>query len=284
LYQFYSDYSAQYWYVALITASYAFFAPLTKYKWAPMTCITLLLAVPYLRPPSHHGIFAIVITLLVDVQLISLNMRGGGGKGAGRKPVPEGHSRTEGRLIAIMATAIAAGAGVLYAWGCVAGFLVFTVAALTFPVSVIASNLLFSGRKGIMELGKKSMVRDIFLAASAFLISATSFGLPSLMLFRSRENAVTQKASEITGSFRSLFWLTSSSAALDTLIALQKSGIASFPWMLLVYASAGAWTGRTLLKAFKLTKEIPAAFRIYIMLLLFFGVVSLYFTLKIFSF
>jgi len=283
LYQFYSYYFAQYWYVALITASYAFFAPLTKYKWAPMTCITLLLAVPYLRPPSYHGIFAIVITLLVDVQLISVNMRGGG-KSAGSKPLPEDHTRTEGRLMAIMATAIAAGAGILYVWGCVAGFLVFTVTTLTFPVSVIASNLLFSGRKGIMELGKKSTIRDIFLAASTFLISATSFSLPSLMLFRSREIVITQKASEITGSFRSLFLLTSSSAALDTFIALQKFGIASFPWMLLVYASAGAWTGRTLLKAFKLTKEIPAAFRIYIMLLLFFGVVSLYFTLKFFLF
>ncbi len=50
-----------YWYVAIITALSGVLAPLTSYRWAPLTCITLILFIPEFDI-LHYPIFAIVIT------------------------------------------------------------------------------------------------------------------------------------------------------------------------------------------------------------------------------
>ncbi|EQD62566.1 conserved hypothetical protein, membrane, partial [mine drainage metagenome] len=58
------------WYVAVITALFAYFGSQTRYRWAPLTCVTLLFLVPGLAPPSPRGIDAIAVTQGVDSLLL----------------------------------------------------------------------------------------------------------------------------------------------------------------------------------------------------------------------
>lgn len=267
---FFLEYIFQYWYISIITALFSIIAPRTKYRWAPLTCITLILLIPEFRPPSSLGIYAIAITTIVDVQLIYMTLRG----------LPKTSLNLmliKDKQVALsMIFGLVLGGVILYHWGCRVGLIGFVAAAVTLSTALFILEK-SSSKKKANPVEKVTILEQISLFATASVLIVSSFGLPLLIILRKIEGRSHIWHEEFVSAFNGLFLITIIAAILDTSIALFKFGIYSFPYPALMFALIGAFTGRVVLGFTWPVKESPIAFHGYQILLLFLSALSLYY-------
>ena len=268
-----ANYIFQYWYISPIAALSSFFGPRTKYRWAPLTCIALILLVPAFRPPSHLGIYAITITTVVDVQLIYLTLKDEQTAASGL------WSGKLGPAAPFMVAGTITGAAVLYFLGCRIGLIAFVVTAVILSVSLLV--LEDSGSEEEKHLRKAAGLKSYLLFPAVFVLTVSSFGLPALILLHKNAGTHTRHRESFEFAFRNLFFVTLLAAVLDTLVSVQKFGYSSFPYPALMFASVGAFVGRRIFSFLAPAMRSSFVLHLYLFLLLFFSAVSLYYIVTV---
>ena len=269
-----ANYIFQYWYISPIAALSSFFGPRTKYRWAPLTCIALILLVPAFRPPSHLEIYAITITTVVDVQLIYLTLKDEQTTASGLS------SRKPGPAALFMIAGTITGAAVLFFLGCRIGLIAFVLTAVILSVSLLVLENSVSEEEE-KHLKKAASLKSYLLFPAVFVLTVSSFGLPALILFHRNAGTHTGHRESFEFAFRNLFFVTLLAAVLDTLVAIQKFGYSSFPYPALIFASIGAFVGRRIFRFLAPAMRSNFVLRLYPFLLLFFSAVSLYYIVTV---
>lgn len=157
-----------FWIILALTALYTWLSAHTRYKWAPLLCVTLLLIVPRFFPPSALGIYAIVITQLTDSYTLALSLR----------------AKVKGTPFLTLAKGIpllVLGSFLLLFFGC-------GIALLTYSLGALLTALFILGV--LPPLRRMAVATRV---GSIILLSISAFGLPAL---------ITHLKSEATGSTR----------------------------------------------------------------------------------
>jgi hypothetical protein len=258
------------WYVAVATALFAYFGSHTRYRWAPLTCVTLLFLVPGLAPPSPRGIDAIAVTQGVDSLLLIL----------AALPLLRGRRVLRGHLFGPMALLplIAAGALTLYLFGCRVGLAAFI------PGSLIL--ILWTWRRpGSTPSGAAPDVNPqqhrLVEPASALLLAVSAFSLPSLLLLRRRFRASSEAIDSDMQAMLALSIPATLAFALNMGGIYLRFGPGGMPWVLLGLALTGALVGKFLAVTLPLRANGEAMYRGYLVILLALAIIGVYYLLVI---
>ncbi|WP_229572235.1 hypothetical protein [Saccharolobus caldissimus] len=207
-----------YWYVFPISVLTSFFRNKTRYKYAPLLCILLILTVPPLFPPSPLGLLAITNVQINDS--IAL-----------RKFIKQKINRLSSlnltELVEILLL-VSIGSLLLLFYGCKAGFVLYSFASTSF-------TLLYMLRLRIKNLGniepKEYNPLGIMIAKyfSLILLSTSSYGFPYCHL----EGYKLEK----------LALATLSAALINVIITLIKIGPSLLQINLLILIFGGTIAG-----------------------------------------
>jgi hypothetical protein len=257
------------WYVAVITALFAYFGSQTRYRWAPLTCVTLLLLVSTLVPPSPRGIEAIAVTQGVDSLLLIL----------AALPLLERNRVVRiGNLIGQLALlpVVGMGALALYLFGCGIGLAAFI------PGSLVVILWTWS-RRGSRPSGEspRSIPRQfrLFEAGATLLLVFSAFSLPSLLLLRRRFRGSSDGVDSDMQAMLALSIPTSLAFALNMVGIYLRFGSGGLPWILLGLALGGALVGKALAMTFPLRANGEALYHGYLVVLLAFSIIGAYYLL-----
>lgn len=227
-----------YWYLIPITATFAYAGGHTRDRWAPATCILLLLLVTPFSPPRSEGIDAITITQLVDVVLISVLIV------RERREARPPETAEPPLLIGIYPVlgGVLAGAVLLDLFGCRVG-LVFYI-----PTAFWTAMTMFLSASTIHRKGQRpfrpSLTRwALFL--SGVIGGTSAFGLPALRLLRAGESGTSQPSpnrSSMT-SLKAFGVVTGSAFVMNSIVAYHLVGAAAFALPVLWPVLVGVLTG-----------------------------------------
>lgn len=261
-----------YWYLMPITGAFAYVGGRTRDRWAPFTCITLLLLVSNFSPPRTEGIDAITITQTLDLSIIGLTLwKRRRVDGASLDVTPP----SRGPLLLVL-VGVVAGAGLLYVYGCRVGLFFYVPFAIPVAISLFPSLAPFTAFKRVREPAAISRWLSIL---AGIVLGTAAFGLPALRRLRDPDRGPSTAAWEPATllPLKALGVSTAAAVALNTLVAYHWEGPSAFAWGVLWPALVGAITGT----AFRFRYGIGRVSALwdfgYGMVLMLFVVITVYF-------
>jgi hypothetical protein len=270
-----ADYWFLYWYVAPITALFAYYGNHTKHRWAPLTCVTFLFIIPSLAPPRPRGIDAVTATQITDTFLLATIVAR-----ESKKNVLCSWRFLRSTLTMVPFATF--GSILLYVFSCKVGLLFYAPTALV--VSLFSLDKVSNPMKSV---GKKvpggTELFFVAKAVSSVILSTSAFGLPSLLLFRKKNNYSLQDECTNNLAFPLLWILTLTVGVLNLWLAAVRFGTDSLPWSMITFAATGAALGKIFDSILPINYSPEVLYKVYLVFLSFLSATAFFYWRSVFS-
>ncbi|WP_218257916.1 hypothetical protein [Saccharolobus shibatae] len=243
-----------YWYIILISMFTSFFSNKTKYKYAPLLCILLILTVPPLFPPSPLGLLAIT-----DVQINDLI--------ALRKFIIQGIKAVNNMMqLAEIFLPIGIGSLLLLLYGCKIGFIIYSLASTLFALIYILKPVRIP--YGFEENSNATIIK-VVKYLSLIILSVSANGFPYLQI-------------EGHNRFDRLALALLAAVLINTIVSLVKIGLPLLQINLLALIVGGSIIGRYISsKIIKKEKVLTQLLPIHFYITFILGFISIILEIKL---